>query len=108
MNEVPRITVVTPSFNQAEFLERTLRSVLDQGYPNLEYVVIDGGSTDGSVDTIRRYADRLAYWVAQPDSGQYDAINKGFQRTSGEVMAWINSDDKYAPWAFAVAAEVFA
>lgn len=105
---LPSISIVTPSYNQGRFLEQTLRSVLDQGYEPLEYVVIDGGSTDGSPAVIERYADRLSGWVSKPDNGQYDAINKGFAQTSGEVMAWLNSDDIYFPWTFSLVAEIFA
>jgi glycosyltransferase involved in cell wall biosynthesis len=105
---LPRISIVTPSFNQGRFLERTLRSILDQDYPNLEYVVMDGGSTDGSVEIIRRYAPRLAYWVSEKDGGQYDAINKGFAHTTGEIMTWLNSDDIYVPRALHVVAAIFA
>lgn len=104
----PRISIVTPSFNQGEFLEETIRSVLLQGYPNLEYVIIDGGSTDGSREIIENYAPWLSYWISEPDRGQYDGLNKGFARTSGEIMAWLNSDDKYAPNAFTAIGEIFS
>jgi len=96
----PKISIVTPSYNQAEFLERTILSVLNQNYPNLEYIIIDGGSTDGSVEIIKRYEKYLAYWVSEKDKGQSDAINKGFARSTGEILAYINSDDVYHPEAF--------
>ena len=89
----PCISVITPSFNQAEFIEETIRSVLLQGYPNLEYLVLDGGSTDGSVEIIRKYSPWLSYWKSEPDAGQSDAINCGLNRASGHFAAWINSDD---------------
>jgi len=103
-----KISIVTPSFNQSAFLEETIRSVLEQNHPSLEYNVIDGGSTDGSVDIIRRYASRLNFWVSEKDGGQYHAINKGFEKTSGEIMGWLNSDDKYFPWTFSVVGQIFS
>jgi len=105
----PGVTIVTPSFNQAAFVEATLRSVLLQGYPRLEYLVMDGGSTDGSVEIIRRYERWLAGWVSEKDHGQSHAINKGFVKASGEVVAWLNSDDRLMPGALqAVARAVLA
>ena len=108
MPDLPTISIVTPSYNQGRFLEDCLLSVLDQGYPNLEYVVMDGGSTDESVEVIHKYEERLSAWVSEPDRGQYDAINEGFAKTSGEVMGWLNSDDRFMPGALSVVGEVFA
>ena len=102
----PRITIVTPNLNQVRYLEACLTSVLDQGYPNLEYIVVDGGSTDGSVDIIRKYEHRLYRWISEPDEGQYHAIQKGFDWSSGEIMAWLNADDKYHDGALFAMAEI--
>lgn len=107
MKNYPKISVVTVNYNNGEFLEETIKSVIDQGYPNLEYVLIDGGSTDNSLEIIERYAEYFAYWVSEPDDGQYQAIQKGFEKTSGEIMAWLNSDDKFLPRCLFKVAEVF-
>jgi glycosyltransferase involved in cell wall biosynthesis len=103
----PKISVATPSFNQAQFLEDTIRSVFSQSYPNFEYFIIDGGSTDDSVAIIRRHEHRLAYWTSEPDRGQADAINKGWRRATGEILAYINSDDTYCSGALRFVAEAF-
>ena len=105
---LPKISIVTPSFNQAEFLEETIVSVISQNYPQLEYIVMDGGSTDGSVEIIKKYQKHISYWETIPDRGHAHALNKGFARSTGEVMAWINSDDKYFPWTFATIGEIYA
>ncbi|MCM0081182.1 glycosyltransferase [Geomonas sp. Red32] len=104
---LPRITIVTPSFNQAEHLENCIQSVLSQGYPNLEYIIMDGGSTDGSVEIIKKYENRLAYWQSRPDGGQYRAVNEGFRRSTGEIMGWLNSDDMLHPGGLKVLVDVF-
>jgi glycosyltransferase involved in cell wall biosynthesis/radical SAM superfamily enzyme YgiQ (UPF0313 family)/ADP-heptose:LPS heptosyltransferase/ubiquinone/menaquinone biosynthesis C-methylase UbiE len=104
---VPKISVVTPSFNQAEYLEECIDSILGQNYPNLEYVIMDGGSTDGSVEIIKKYEKYLSYWQSRPDGGQYAAINEGFKRATGEIMTWLNSDDKYHTDSLFKAAHVF-
>lgn len=106
-SETPRISVVTPSLNQRAFLEEAITSVLDQGYPNLEYIIIDGGSTDGSRELLERYASHLTDWVSEPDGGQSHAINKGLTRTTGELVGWLNADDFFLPGAFNAVAEAF-
>lgn len=99
-NDWPKITIVSPSFNQGRFIEETIRSILLQGYPEIEYIIIDGGSTDGSIDIIKKYEPWITYWCSEPDSGMYHALNKGFEKSSGEIMAWSNTDDLYLPSAF--------
>src|SRR5581483_9792736 len=104
---MPGIALVTPSLNQGRFLTEALRSILDQDVDDIEYVVSDGGSTDGSIDIVRRHADRLTAWWSEPDAGHADAVNKGFARTRGEIMGWLNSDDRLLPRALEVVRELF-
>lgn len=103
----PRISIVTPSYNQAQTLEATIRSVLDQGYPDLEYLVLDGGSDDGSAAIIERYSDRLAFWRSAPDGGHYPAVDEGLKRSTGEVMGWLNADDLLHPGSLWTVGEIF-
>jgi glycosyltransferase involved in cell wall biosynthesis len=103
----PRIALITPVYNSAKYIEQTIRSVLAQNYPNLEYFIIDGGSTDGTIDIIRRYESQISGWLSEPDNGMYDAISKGFARTSGEIMGWISATDQLHTGGLAVAGSVF-
>ena len=105
MPSKPVVSIVTPSFNQVQFLEQTILSVLEQDYPHIEYLIVDGGSTDGSLELIQRYAPHLTWWISEPDQGQTDAINKGFSHARGEILAWLNSDDTYQPGAISQAVE---
>jgi glycosyltransferase involved in cell wall biosynthesis len=105
---LPLISVVTPSFNRQEYLAETMESVLGQGYPRLEYIVVDGLSVDGSAELIEARARELAWWVSEPDNSAWEAINKGFARATGEVMGWIGSDDLLMPWSLSIVGEVFA
>lgn len=108
INKLPKISIVTPSFNQGEFLEQCIDSVLSQNYPDLEYIIMDGGSSDNSVDIIKKYEKYLAYWQSGADGGQYAAVEAGFRRSQGEIMAWLNSDDKYHHNAFYKVAYTFS
>lgn len=103
----PKISIVTPNYNQVNYIERTILSVIGQNYPNLEYIIIDGGSTDGSVEIIKKYEGYLTYWISEPDKGMYDAICKGFNYATGSLLAWINSDDFYLPYSFFTVADIF-
>jgi glycosyltransferase involved in cell wall biosynthesis len=104
---IPRISIVTPSFNQGDFIEETICSVINQNYPNLEYIIIDGGSTDKTVEIIKKYEKYITYWVSEPDNGQSDAINKGLHKCTGDIFNWINSDDYLEPGALFKIAHAF-
>lgn len=108
MKKFPKISIVTAVYNGADFIEQTIKSVLEQNYPNLEYIIVDGGSTDGTTEIIRKYSDKLAWWVSEKDDGLYSAVQKGFEHSTGEIMAWINSDDYYSKHCFKTVAEIFS
>lgn len=103
----PKISIITPNYNGGQFLEETIKSILGQKYPNLEYIIIDGGSTDNSIEIIKKYESKITYWVSEPDKGMYDAIRKGFEKSTGEIMAWLNSDDMYHRNSFFCVADIF-
>lgn len=105
--KMPKITIITPSYNQGQYLEQTIRSVLGQQYSNLEYIIMDGGSTDNSVEIIKRYTDKLAYWQSNPDGGQAAAIAKGFEMATGDILGWLNSDDVFLPGCLQTVASKF-
>lgn len=103
----PKISIITPVYNQINYIEETINSVLDQSYPNLEYIIVDGGSTDGTLEVIKKHESRITKWISEPDSGMYDALHKGFALSTGEIMGWINSDDTLLPNALNVVSKVF-
>lgn len=107
LSSFPKISIVTPSYNQGKYLEDTILSVINQGYPNLEYIIIDGGSTDNSVEIIKKYESHLTYWVSEKDQGLYDALQKGFEKSTGAIMAWLNSDDMYHKKSLFIVSEIF-
>jgi len=107
-SKYPKISIVTPCYNSGKYLEETIMSVLDQKYPNLEYIIIDGESKDNSVEIIKKYEDSLTYWISEKDNGMYEAIQKGFDKSTGEIMAWINADDLYHRKSFYIIAELFS
>jgi glycosyltransferase involved in cell wall biosynthesis len=107
MKSYPKISIITPTLNRAAFLEETILSVVSQNYPNLEYIIIDGGSTDGTIEIIKKYEKHLSYWISEPDEGMYHAIQKGFDKSTGEIMAWLNSDDKYFENTFSIVSNIF-
>ena len=107
-NNFPKTSIVTPSFNQGRYLEAAINSVLSQNYPNLEYIIVDGGSTDNSVEIIKKYAQHLHFWCSEADAGHYSAVNKGFAKASGDIFAWLNSDDMYCSDAFRTVGVIFS
>ncbi len=106
LSNFPKVSIITPSFNQGQFLEDSIRSVLEQDYPNLEYIIVDGGSKDQSVEIIKKYQDHLTWWISEKDKGHADALNKGFSHATGEILAWLNSDDIYFPNAVSEAVSI--
>src|SRR5688500_3818909 len=94
---LPKISIITPTYNQGHFIEQTIQSVIEQDYPNLEYIIIDGGSTDDTLSVIKKYEKYISYWISEKDKGQSEAINKGFKKATGDVVNWLNSDDYYEP-----------
>ena len=107
LEEFPRISIITPCFNSGAYLEETILSVLEQNYPNLEYIIIDGGSSDNTLNIVKKYEKKLTYWESEKDNGMYDAIQKGFCKSTGEILAWINADDIYHKKAFFIISEIF-